>query len=192
MRRNNHEHWFSKCAKLGWERREDFQVVSPTGVIVTWDDETGTFRCGEMADIDFKQLAHDVIAKLNAELHGRRSGLLAVKRTIREMRDVIGEKDPFDPSVVNKWEDDGDGGATQYYNWGPIEVSAEVVRAKDGFSWHTVMSNGQMKNSEQGAAASLEEGKLRVFEAVSTWCDELADTGRYAMKLMKRLNELTE
>lgn len=191
---NAHEHWFSRCASLGWTRagisQKSDSVTSPKGVVITWDGERGMFRWDESESSDFRRLVDAIVRKLDEELHASRRRIKAIRQTTKELREVIGTAREAKLVPPADWTVNPNGSMRLSYEIGPLTVEAAV--SMDGRRWSVSMEDGQVHNAADGTAEDAEESKLKVAEKVMEWCDELCETGRYAVKVFTRLKNLTE
>ena len=187
-----HEQWFARCASLGWTREEGpdgaDSVTSPRGTSIRWDSDKRVFRCKKKADADFSKLVRTVIAQMNSCLHDNRKRINEIRLATRELERVLDDR-KFDPALVDDWRDAGSGRKTLVFDIGPLSVTAYA--ADDG-KWSVEMTNGQLVNRASGKDESFADARLRVYGKLMDWCDELADTGRYAVKVYTKVKTAAE
>jgi hypothetical protein len=192
---HEHEHWFARCLSLGWTRSGDpdgcDSVTSPRGVTLTWDASKSVFKWNRTSDRDFVHLVNVIITRMNAGMHNDRMKISVARQTTRELLQVIAEE-KVKTSFLDKWTEE-DGKLRLAFFLGPLEVDSTVTGRADGKTeWSVVLSNGQMRYEADGTEESVDSAKMRIYEHLMEWSDEITDTGRYAMKLFSRVQALTE
>lgn len=189
----NYDNWFRKCVEHGWERKSVGgvdSVTSPLGITILWDSRIGCFNYGSHRNKDFRKLVDEIIKEYDTAVHDSRIKIYEFRKRTKELREVIGTLDNTTPTGLDEWKDIGGGILRLSCDYGPLAINAVASPSDNCFDWKTTMTDGASFREKQGVSEDFDSARLAVLETLLEWCDELAETGRHAQRVLTKIKHI--